>query len=219
MACVIFLLRCRRATVLPHSPHTVPGTNNEQEVSKRKSEPCAEVEGSNLKKKQGIYWQNVPFSCLNYLFRTVQSFNHSAMQPCEYLGRTLSVAHAGFYWFDYTALCWLLSSVQSVFPLWILLFITFAFLFPYTRVKHYTKDADGLCTKLIKPKLEEGTVAAQDEFSRSKAQFICPLPFIQGNHYTLFINEMTWWGSMRLLYLYLNCIIFLCIFAHRWLGT
>uniref|UniRef100_A0A8C7DZT7 Tyrosine-protein kinase n=2 Tax=Salmoninae TaxID=504568 RepID=A0A8C7DZT7_ONCKI len=34
-------------------------------------------------------------------------------------------------------------------------------------VEHYTKDADGLCTKLIKPKLEEGTVAAQDEFSRS----------------------------------------------------
>ncbi|XP_038872925.1 tyrosine-protein kinase CSK-like [Salvelinus namaycush] len=33
--------------------------------------------------------------------------------------------------------------------------------------QHYTKDADGLCTKLIKPKLEEGTVAAQDEFSRS----------------------------------------------------
>ncbi|KAF3854985.1 hypothetical protein F7725_023040 [Dissostichus mawsoni] len=33
-------------------------------------------------------------------------------------------------------------------------------------VEHYTKDADGLCTKLIKPKLEEGTVAAQDEFSR-----------------------------------------------------
>uniref|UniRef100_A0A3Q2CLY1 non-specific protein-tyrosine kinase n=1 Tax=Cyprinodon variegatus TaxID=28743 RepID=A0A3Q2CLY1_CYPVA len=34
-------------------------------------------------------------------------------------------------------------------------------------LQHYTKDADGLCTKLIKPKLEEGTVAAQDEFSRS----------------------------------------------------
>lgn len=34
--------------------------------------------------------------------------------------------------------------------------------------QHYTKDADGLCTRLIKPKLEEGTVAAQDEFSRSK---------------------------------------------------
>ncbi|CAB1322646.1 unnamed protein product [Coregonus sp. 'balchen'] len=35
------------------------------------------------------------------------------------------------------------------------------------REGHYTKDADGLCTNLIKPKLEEGTVAAQDEFSRS----------------------------------------------------
>ncbi|KAM3842506.1 tyrosine-protein kinase CSK-like [Diretmus argenteus] len=34
-------------------------------------------------------------------------------------------------------------------------------------VEHYTKDADGLCTKLIKPKVEEGTVAAQDEFSRT----------------------------------------------------
>ncbi|KAK5909376.1 hypothetical protein CesoFtcFv8_003310 [Champsocephalus esox] len=33
--------------------------------------------------------------------------------------------------------------------------------------EHYTKDADGLCTRLIKPKLMEGTVAAQDEFSRS----------------------------------------------------
>ncbi|KAA8596134.1 hypothetical protein FQN60_011425, partial [Etheostoma spectabile] len=33
-------------------------------------------------------------------------------------------------------------------------------------VEHYTKDADGLCTRLIKPKLMEGTVAAQDEFSR-----------------------------------------------------
>ncbi|KTF88783.1 hypothetical protein cypCar_00041402 [Cyprinus carpio] len=32
---------------------------------------------------------------------------------------------------------------------------------------HYTKDADGLCTRLIKPKLMEGSVAAQDEFSRS----------------------------------------------------
>lgn len=43
--------------------------------------------------------------------------------------------------------------------------------------KHYTKDADGLCTRLIKPKLEEGTVAAQDEFSRSKSQFVSPLQF------------------------------------------
>lgn len=34
-------------------------------------------------------------------------------------------------------------------------------------VEHYTKDADGLCTRLIKPKLMEGTVAAQDEFLRS----------------------------------------------------
>lgn len=34
--------------------------------------------------------------------------------------------------------------------------------------QHYTKDADGLCTRLIKPKVMEGTVAAQDEFSRSK---------------------------------------------------
>uniref|UniRef100_A0A672F5U5 Tyrosine-protein kinase n=1 Tax=Salarias fasciatus TaxID=181472 RepID=A0A672F5U5_SALFA len=34
-------------------------------------------------------------------------------------------------------------------------------------VEHYSKDADGLCTRLIKPKVEEGTVAAQDEFSRS----------------------------------------------------
>ena len=39
-------------------------------------------------------------------------------------------------------------------------------------LQHYTKDADGLCTKLIKPKLEEGAVAAQDEFSRSKPAFI-----------------------------------------------
>ncbi|XP_072519400.1 tyrosine-protein kinase CSK isoform X3 [Salminus brasiliensis] len=34
-------------------------------------------------------------------------------------------------------------------------------------VEHYTTDADGLCTRLIKPKLMEGTVAAQDEFSRN----------------------------------------------------
>ncbi|XP_078541257.1 tyrosine-protein kinase CSK isoform X1 [Lissotriton helveticus] len=34
-------------------------------------------------------------------------------------------------------------------------------------VEHYTLDADGLCTRLVKPKLMEGTVAAQDEFSRS----------------------------------------------------
>ncbi|XP_020850180.1 tyrosine-protein kinase CSK [Phascolarctos cinereus] len=34
-------------------------------------------------------------------------------------------------------------------------------------VEHYTSDADGLCTRLIKPKVMEGTVAAQDEFSRS----------------------------------------------------
>ncbi|OWK08766.1 hypothetical protein Celaphus_00015360 [Cervus elaphus hippelaphus] len=32
---------------------------------------------------------------------------------------------------------------------------------------HYTSDADGLCTRLIKPKVMEGTVAAQDEFFRS----------------------------------------------------
>lgn len=34
--------------------------------------------------------------------------------------------------------------------------------------QHYTNDADGLCTNLIKPKLMEGTVAAQDAFCRSK---------------------------------------------------
>ncbi|XP_075713920.1 tyrosine-protein kinase CSK [Rhinoderma darwinii] len=34
-------------------------------------------------------------------------------------------------------------------------------------VEHYTNDADGLCTCLMKPKLMEGMVAAQDEFSRS----------------------------------------------------
>uniref|UniRef100_A0A9J7Z0P7 Tyrosine-protein kinase n=1 Tax=Cyprinus carpio carpio TaxID=630221 RepID=A0A9J7Z0P7_CYPCA len=34
-------------------------------------------------------------------------------------------------------------------------------------MEHYTNDADGLCTRLIKPKLMEGTVAAQDEFSRT----------------------------------------------------
>nr|XP_028599273.1 tyrosine-protein kinase CSK isoform X2 [Podarcis muralis] len=33
-------------------------------------------------------------------------------------------------------------------------------------VEHYTSDPDGLCTRLIKPKVMEGTVAAQDEFSR-----------------------------------------------------
>ncbi|XP_015420037.1 PREDICTED: tyrosine-protein kinase CSK isoform X1 [Myotis davidii] len=35
-------------------------------------------------------------------------------------------------------------------------------------VEHYTSDADGLCTRLIKPKVMEGTVAAQDEFFRSE---------------------------------------------------
>lgn len=40
---------------------------------------------------------------------------------------------------------------------------------PPLPLQHYTKDADGLCTRLIKPKLMEGTVAAQDEFSRSKS--------------------------------------------------
>lgn len=40
--------------------------------------------------------------------------------------------------------------------------------------QHYTTDADGLCTRLIKPKVMEGTVAAQDEFSRS--EWPCPLP-------------------------------------------
>ncbi|XP_073435645.1 tyrosine-protein kinase CSK isoform X1 [Dendrobates tinctorius] len=34
-------------------------------------------------------------------------------------------------------------------------------------VEHYTNDADGLCTSLMKPKLMEGTVAAQEEFFRS----------------------------------------------------
>nr|XP_051697061.1 tyrosine-protein kinase CSK [Oryctolagus cuniculus] len=34
-------------------------------------------------------------------------------------------------------------------------------------VEHYTSDADGLCTRLIKPKVMEGTVAAQDEFYRN----------------------------------------------------
>lgn len=40
--------------------------------------------------------------------------------------------------------------------------------------QHYTTDADGLCTRLIKPKVMEGTVAAQDEFSRS--EWLCPFP-------------------------------------------
>lgn len=38
---------------------------------------------------------------------------------------------------------------------------------PYP-LQHYTSDADGLCTRLIKPKVMEGTVAAQDEFFRSE---------------------------------------------------
>ncbi|KAK2524560.1 hypothetical protein Q9233_009489 [Columba guinea] len=38
---------------------------------------------------------------------------------------------------------------------------------PISPPQHYTTDADGLCTRLIKPKVMEGTVAAQDEFSRS----------------------------------------------------
>lgn len=42
-------------------------------------------------------------------------------------------------------------------------------------LQHYTKDADGLCTRLIKPKLMEGTVAAQDEFSRSKINLWTPV--------------------------------------------
>lgn len=41
---------------------------------------------------------------------------------------------------------------------------------PRLSPQHYTTDADGLCTRLIKPKVMEGTVAAQDEFSRSE----CP---------------------------------------------
>lgn len=46
---------------------------------------------------------------------------------------------------------------------------------PPCSPQHYTTDADGLCTRLIKPKLMEGTVAAQDEFSRS--EWPChPLP-------------------------------------------
>ncbi|XP_023675458.1 tyrosine-protein kinase CSK [Paramormyrops kingsleyae] len=34
-------------------------------------------------------------------------------------------------------------------------------------VEHYTQDADGLCTRLVNPKVMEGTVAAKDEFFRS----------------------------------------------------
>lgn len=45
---------------------------------------------------------------------------------------------------------------------------------PVSPPQHYTTDADGLCTRLIKPKVMEGTVAAQDEFSRS--EWLCPLP-------------------------------------------
>lgn len=37
-------------------------------------------------------------------------------------------------------------------------------------LQHYTSDADGLCTRLIKPKVMEGTVAAQDEFFRSECR-------------------------------------------------
>uniref|UniRef100_A0A3Q2P8E8 Tyrosine-protein kinase n=1 Tax=Fundulus heteroclitus TaxID=8078 RepID=A0A3Q2P8E8_FUNHE len=55
-------------------------------------------------------------------------------------------------------------------------------------VEHYTKDADGLCTKLIKPKLEEGTVAAQDEFSRSKTQFV-PVLIMHGAVWTFCVSE------------------------------
>lgn len=48
--------------------------------------------------------------------------------------------------------------------------------------QHYTSDADGLCTRLIKPKVMEGTVAAQDEFFRSEwrlhpqSSLACPPP-------------------------------------------
>uniref|UniRef100_A0A8B9IME6 Tyrosine-protein kinase n=1 Tax=Anser cygnoides TaxID=8845 RepID=A0A8B9IME6_ANSCY len=50
-------------------------------------------------------------------------------------------------------------------------------------VEHYTTDADGLCTRLIKPKVMEGTVAAQDEFSRSEwavPRLCCPPPVPRG---------------------------------------
>ncbi|NWT75855.1 CSK kinase, partial [Prunella himalayana] len=41
---------------------------------------------------------------------------------------------------------------------------------------HYTTDADGLCTRLIKPKPPPPTVAAQDEFSRSDTPSLPLLP-------------------------------------------
>ncbi|XP_022435736.1 tyrosine-protein kinase CSK isoform X3 [Monodon monoceros] len=45
-------------------------------------------------------------------------------------------------------------------------------------VEHYTSDADGLCTRLIKPKVMEGTVAAQDEFFRSECHPPTPTPHL-----------------------------------------
>lgn len=58
----------------------------------------------------------------------------------------------------------MMSSILAIFSLSWPMLLTHVF---SPCPQHYTKDADGLCTKLIKPKLEEGTVAAQDEFSRS----------------------------------------------------
>uniref|UniRef100_A0A674MW81 Tyrosine-protein kinase n=1 Tax=Takifugu rubripes TaxID=31033 RepID=A0A674MW81_TAKRU len=45
-------------------------------------------------------------------------------------------------------------------------------------VEHYTKDADGLCTRLIKPKLEEGTVA----FS-TRASLLVVVPDVMAGDY------------------------------------
>lgn len=48
--CLLYFPVLQPVSVRPRGPHTVPGTNNEQEVSKRKSEQCAVVQSTDLKK-------------------------------------------------------------------------------------------------------------------------------------------------------------------------
>lgn len=105
--------------------------------------------------------------------------HYSAEKPIEF--QTFSRVHCGFSSLARTAppigdslvLLWEFYSLWSCISVSTLKrspFVISWCRFSLSSPKHYTIDADGLCTKLIKPKLVEGTVAAQDEFLRSKTR-------------------------------------------------
>lgn len=153
-------------------------------MSKRKSEQHADDHSSNLREHRAFYSQNYSISCTKFLlYLKQQDTKESSVQSSRendsltgfqfdlHKWNKMSVVHCIFARLTIQPsighFIALLIVITTVFLKNLHMSICLCFYF-----KHYTKDADGLCTSLIKPKVEEGTVAAQDEFSRSKAQFV-----------------------------------------------